>query len=167
MEPSALVYDTAAAAEVWRRVEPTARGCAPPGRAVPCRGGKRTRRRHWVSSSPTAHSCTPTAAGARHSRRGARGTVCSVWRRSSSGRCAPCWRRTFCTRDGGGRTGDAAPVPAAGVHRRGGVPAGLRRAVPAAGGRLSAPAADGGGAAVGDPGKKAGGFAGEHLDNGE
>lgn len=46
MEPSALVYDTAAAAEVWRRVAPAipAYGAG----VCPCPGGRRTARRRWA-----------------------------------------------------------------------------------------------------------------------
>ena len=162
MEPSALVYDTAAAAEVWRGVLSPAAAGAGHGDGT---GTAHHRRRTAVRRLPPVrgavaaeHAEQSALSGAGAAAGGAlpAGGVLSAHGTVAAAASAAA-----------GRTGDAAPVPAAGVHRRGGVPAGLRRAVPAAGGRLSAPAADGGGAAVGDPGKKAGGFAGKHLDNGE
>ena len=177
MEPSPLVYDTAAAAAVWQRVGPA----LPAYDAAPCPAGAccPLPRRETdseamlgglIAEGAALYACCRRCAVraprqsrqaleqlAREEQRAVRALLAAYF--LHTGR----WRQP--------------PAPAAGARetwlaalRRvyvGGGAAGLRRSGGAHGGRLSAAAAGGGGGSRGGTGKTAGKLVGKSLDNGE
>ena len=177
MEPSPLVYDTAAAAAVWQRVGPA----LPAYDAAPCPAGAccPLPRRETdseamlgglIAEGAALYACCRRCAVraprqsrqaleqlAREEQRAVRALLAAYF--LHTGR----WRQP--------------PAPAAGVRetwlaalRRvyvGGGAAGLRRAGGAHGGWLPAAAAGGGGGSRGGTGKTAGKLVGKSLDNGE
>lgn len=179
MEPSPLVYDTAAAAAVWQRVGPA----LPAYDAAPCPVGAccPLPRRETdseamlgglIAEGAALYACCRRCAVraprqsrqaleqlAREEQRAVRALLAAYFLHTGRWRQPP--------RAGGGGTGDVAGGPAAGVCGRGGGAAGLRRSGGAHGGRLSAAAAGGGGGSRGGTGKTAGKLVGKSLDNGE
>ena len=167
MEPSPLVYDTAAAAAVWQRVGPA----LPAYDAAPCPAGAccPLPRRETdseamlgglIAEGAALYACCRRCAVraprqsrqaleqlAREEQRAVRALLAAYF--LHTGR----WRQP--------------PAPAAGVCGRGGGAAGLRRSGSAHGGRLPAAAAGGGGGSRGGTGKTAGKLVGKSLDNGE
>ena len=178
MEPSPLVYDTAAAAAVWQRVGPA----LPAYDAAPCPAGAccPLPRRETdseamlgglIAEGAALYACCRRCAVraprqsrqaleqlAREEQRAVRALLAAYF--LHTGR----WRQP--------------PAPAAGVREtwlaalrrvcgRGGGAAGLRRSGGAHGGRLPAAAAGGGGGSRGGTGKTAGKLVGKSLDNGE
>ena len=172
MEPSPLVYDTAAAAAVWQRVGPA----LPAYDAAPCPAGAccPLPRRETdseamlgglIAEGAALYACCRRCAVraprqsrqaleqlAREEQRAVRALLAAYF--LHTGR----WRQPPAPAAGG---------PAAGVCGRGGGAAGLRRSGGAHGGRLSAAAAGGGGGSRGGTGKTAGKLVGKSLDNGE
>lgn len=178
MEPSPLVYDTAAAAAVWQRVGPA----LPAYDAAPCPAGAccPLPRRETdseamlgglIAEGAALYACCRRCAVraprqsrqaleqlAREEQRAVRALLAAYF--LHTGR----WRQPPRRRPGVRETWLAA---AAGVCGRGGGAAGLRRSGGAHGGRLPAAAAGGGGGSRGGTGKTAGKLVGKSLDNGE
>ena len=176
MEPSPLVYDTAAAAAVWQRVGPA----LPAYDAAPCPAGAccPLPRRETdseamlgglIAEGAALYACCRRCAVraprqsrqaleqlAREEQRAVRALLAAYF--LHTGR----WRQPPAP-----AAGDVAGGPAAGVCGRGGGAAGLRRSGGAHGGRLPAAAAGGGGGSRGGTGKTAGKLVGKSLDNGE
>ena len=167
MEPSPLVYDTAAAAAVWQRVGPA----LPAYDAAPCPAGaccplpRRETDSEAMLGGLIAEGaalyacCRRCAVRAPRQSRQALEQLAREEQRAVRALLAAYFLHTGRWRQPRG--------PAAGVCGRGGGAAGLRRSGGAHGGRLSAAAAGGGGGSRGGTGKTAGKLVGKSLDNGE